>query len=168
MKIEQSVGWVKQLRAWRTSHTLTALLMTACLSVGCSTVATNGQALDRGQVATSGRIVESLGITISGLRLSALGYMLDFRYRVVDTDKAAVLMDAKIKPYLLVPSSGARLDIPNTPKLGLLRQRPRNNAGMKKDRDYFIMFSNLGGRLKSGDKVSVVVGETKIENLIIQ
>jgi len=124
--------------------------------------------LDGGQAVTSGRIVESLGITISGLRLSALGYMLDFRYRVVDTDKAAVLMDAKIKPYLLVPSSGARLDIPNTPKLGLLRQRPRNNAGMKKDRDYFIMFSNLGGRLKSGDKVSVVVGETKIENLIIQ
>lgn len=168
MKIEQSVGWVKHLRAWRTSRTLTALLMTACLSVGCSTVATNGQVLDGGQAVTSGRIVESLGITISGLRLSALGYMLDFRYRVVDTDKAAVLMDAKIKPYLLVPSSGARLDIPNTPKLGLLRQRPRNNAGMKKDRDYFIMFSNLGGRLKSGDKVSVVVGETKIENLIIQ
>lgn len=118
--------------------------------------------------ATSGRMVPSLGIIISGLRLSSVGYMLDFRYRVMDTEKAAVMMDSKIKPYLLVESTGARLDIPNTPKLGLLRQRPRNNAGAKKDHEYFIMFSNLGRRLKSGDKVSVIVGETKIENLSIQ
>jgi len=113
-------------------------------------------------------MVDSLGIIVSNLRLSSAGYMLDFRYRVVDADKAALLMDAKIKPYMLEESSGARLDIPNTPKLGLLRQRPRNNAVMKKDHEYFIMFSNLGRRLQSGDKVSVMVGETLIENLSIQ
>jgi len=166
MKTGQSVGQVGRRGVWRT---LTVLLLTASLSVAGSTSQTNKLALDGGdQTITSGRTVENLGITISGLRLSSAGYMLDFRYRVVDTDKAAALMDAKIKPYMLVESSGARLDIPNTPKLGLLRQRPRNNAGMKKDREYFMMFSNLGRRLQSGDKVTVVVGDTKIENLSIQ
>ena len=118
--------------------------------------------------ATAGRLVDSLGIKVSGLRLSSAGYMLDFRYRVIDPEKAAPLMDYKVKPFMLVETTGARLDIPDTPKLGLLRQRPRNNAGALKDRDYFIMFSNLGRRLKVGDKVSIVVGETVIEHLSIQ
>jgi len=162
----QRVAQVGRREAWRTGRTLGVLMLIASLSVACSTVNTHS---DRGhQAAKSGRMVDSLGIIVSNLRLSSAGYMLDFRYRVVDADKAALLMDAKIKPYMLVESSGARLDIPNTPKLGLLRQRPRNNAVMKKDHEYFIMFSNLGRRLQSGDKVSVMVGETLIENLSIQ
>jgi len=167
MKTEQRVGRVGRKGAWRTSRTLTALLLTAGLSVGCANVNTNQVLNGVDKTIASGRMVKDLGIVVSGIRLSSVGYMLDFRYRVVDTDKAAPLMDAKVKPYMLV-ASGARLDIPNTPKLGMLRQRPRNNAVMKKNREYFIMFSNLGRRLQSGDKVTVVVGETKIEDLIIK
>jgi hypothetical protein len=137
--------------------------------VACSTPNTTqvGSAQDATS-ATGGRLVDSLGIKVSGLRLSAAGYMLDFRYRVIDPEKASPLMEYKVKPFMLVETTGARLDIPDTPKLGLLRQRPRNNSGAVKDHDYFIMFSNLGRRLKTGDKVSIVVGETVIEHLSIQ
>ena len=115
----------------------------------------------------SERVVASLGIKIRGLVLSSADYMLYFRYRVVDPAKAAPLMDRKIKPYLVVEATGNRLDIPNTPKLGLLRQTPRSSS-VAKERDYFIMFANPGRRLKSGDKVSLMVGDTKIENLPIE
>jgi len=143
---------------------LTLGLVAACTNHNTAQLVTAGSNKPK----AVGREVPSLGIMVSGLRLSSAGYMLDFRYRVLDPNKAAALMDSKIKPYLLVESTGAKLQIPNTPKLGLLRQRPRNNAMAKKDHEYFIMFSNLGRRLQSGDKVSVVVGETKIENLSIK
>ena len=145
---------------------LLMFFLTACSTDKASGVATS--TADSGSLVTDGRVVESLGIKIKGLRLSSAGYMLDFRYRITDMDKAADLMDAKIKPYLVVKSTGEKLEIPDTPKLGLLRQRPTNNSSMKKDRDYFIMFSNLGGRLKPGDQVSLVIGNTKIENLQIE
>src|SRR3970040_2188997 len=47
-----------------------------------------------------------LGIRMEGLRLSAAGYILDFRYRVLDPVRAAPLMDRKIRPYLLDEASG--------------------------------------------------------------
>ena len=143
------------------------------LAIGLGTACTTHNTAQLASVGSSesevgGRMVASLGIMVSGLRLSSAGYMLDFRYRVMDPEKATALMDSKIKPYLLVEATGAKLQIPNTPKLGLLRQRPRNNAMFKKDHEYFVIFSNLGRRLQSGDKVSVVVGETKIENLSVE
>jgi len=112
-------------------------------------------------------VVESLGINIHGLVLSSAGYMLDLRYRVIDPTKAAPLMDKKVKPYLIVESTGDRLDIPNTPKVGMLRQMPRNNSVVK-EREYFIMFTNVGHRLKKGDQVALFVGESKIDHLSVQ
>jgi hypothetical protein len=37
----------------------------------------------------------------------------------------------------------------------------------KADRVYSIMFKN-GGRLESGNKVTVVIGEFKVENLVVE
>jgi len=144
-----------------------ASLLTLALVVACANTTQTGPVLDT-KSAMAGRLVDKLGIKVSGLRLSSAGYMLDFRYRVIDPEKAAPLMDFKVKPFMLVESTGARLDVPDTPKLGLLRQRPRNNSVAVKDHDYFIMFSNLGRRLKPGDEVSIVVGDTVIEHLNIQ
>ena len=150
------------------SHLSSVLfLMTLVSSTACSS--TKPDVVERpgnGHVAGE-RVVESLGVNIHGLVLSSAGYMIDLRYRVVDAEKAAPLMDKKIKPYLLVQATGARLDIPDTPKVGMLRQLPRNDS-VKQDRDYFIMFTNAGHRLNSGDKVDMVVGQTRIENLRIQ
>lgn len=142
------------------------LFLTFALSAGCASnkaIVADGLA---NRHETGERIVESLGINIHGLVLSSAGYMLDLRYRVTDADKAAPLMDKKVKPYLIAEASGARLDIPDTPKIGRLRQLPRNN-GVVKERDYFIIFANPGHRLQTGDKVHLYVGETRIENLSI-
>ena len=43
-------------------------------------------------------IARTWGIRIESLRLSASGYMLDFRYRVVDERRAKPLFERKIKP----------------------------------------------------------------------
>ena len=107
------------------------------------------------------------GIKVEGLRLSAAGSMLDFRYRVLDAQKAAPILDGKTQPYLLDEAHGAKLGVPDTPVLGRMRQTSRNN-NIKTDRTYFIMFGNPGKALQSGDKVTLLLGTVKMTDLLVQ
>ena len=109
----------------------------------------------------------SYGIKVEALRLSAAGSMLDFRYRVVDAQKAAPILDGKMKPYLLDEARGARLGVPDTPVLGTIRQTARNHKILT-DRSYFIMFGNPGKALQNGDKVTLLLGELRITDLTVQ
>lgn len=104
------------------------------------------------------------GIRILGIRLSAGGNILDLRYKVLDTAKSSLFFDRKTKPYLVSQTNGAKLFVPNDHKLGPLRQTPKNPAANK---NYFIFFANPGV-VKSGDKVTVVIGDFRAENLIVE
>ena len=107
------------------------------------------------------------GIRVEGLRLSSAGSMLDFRYRVLDAKKAAPLLDGKSQPTLLDAAHGARLGVPESPVLGRIRQTARNN-NILLDRNYFIMFGNPGKVLRSGDTVTLLLGQVKITDLTVQ
>ncbi|MHC4616861.1 MAG: hypothetical protein ACYTEQ_03815 [Planctomycetota bacterium] len=108
---------------------------------------------------------EKWGVQIVGIRLSAADYMLDFRYRVVDPNKAAPLLSRKVKPYLVDEASGAKLIVPAPPKVGSLRQKSYEPIAGK---IYFIIFSNPGKLVKRGGRVTVVIGDFKAENLIVE
>lgn len=105
------------------------------------------------------------GIAVAGIRLSAAGYMLDFRYRVLDAGKAAPVLNRRVKPYLVVEATGAKLSVPNTPKLGLLRQVA---SGANPDRTHFMLFANPGQMIQSGNKVTLVMGDLKVEDIVVQ
>jgi hypothetical protein len=107
-----------------------------------------------------------LGIRMEGLRLSAAGYILDFRYRVLDPAKAAPLLDRKVRPYLLDEASGAQLGVPDTAKLGQLRTTGRNKV--RPEQDYFILFANPGRFVQAGNRMTLVMGDLRIENLVVQ
>ena len=104
------------------------------------------------------------GVKVIGLRPSAAGYMLDFRYRVLDAKKAAELVNRKNKPYLLVEKDGSKLVVPVTSKLGPLRQSAQY---AKENRNYFMFFANPNKHVKSGDLVTVVIGDFKAEHLVV-
>jgi hypothetical protein len=104
------------------------------------------------------------GVKILQIRLSAEGLMLDFRYRVLDAEKAAPLFDRKHKAYLIDQATGAKFLVPESPKVGALRTtRPP-----KEDKNYFIIFANPGRFLKQGSKVTVVIGDFRAENLTVE
>lgn len=105
------------------------------------------------------------GIQITGIRLSAAEYMLDFRYRIIDPNKAEPLLSQQYKPYLIDQKSGARLIVPAPPKVGSLRQKSRQPQAGK---IYFIIFSNPGRLVKKGDKVTVIIGDFKAEDVIVK
>jgi hypothetical protein len=108
---------------------------------------------------------EEWGIKIESVRMSAAGHMVDFRYRVLDPEKAGAVFDRRNKAFLMDEASGAMLPVPRTAKVGPLRQ---TNFKADTTRIYFVLFSNHGGYVKSGSLVSFIVGDRRIENIKIQ
>jgi len=131
---------------------------------GCATTHENKIVEPAAPRAIDSAIEEKWGVRILSIRQSAEGYMLDFRYRVIDAEKAAPLFDRKIKPHLIDEATGAKFAVPEPPKVGALRTTRPPQA----DRNYFIMFANPGRYIKKGNKVTVVIGEFKAENLVVE
>ncbi len=105
------------------------------------------------------------GIRILGPYLSGGGNLVDFRYQVLDAAKAAPLTKRENKPTLFNPANGARLIVPDTPKLGSLRQTATRPT---EGRVYLMLFANTRHRVKHGDKVTITAGECKLENLTVE
>jgi len=138
------------------------LIVTAFFIVSCST--SEQRALNNLEINSRHQLTEIWGIQPLTIRLSANGYMLDFRYKVTDAEKAAPLFRRDVKPYLLDQASGAVFGVPSGPKVGSLRQTRPPVAG----KNYFIIFANPGNYVKLGNKVTIVIGDLKVENLTVE
>jgi len=110
-------------------------------------------------------IGERFGIEILSVRQSAAGHMLDFRYRVIDPDKALALLDRKNKPHLIDQATGAKLIVPNPPKIGPLRQTSTKPLA---DKNYFILFENPQKLVKPGARVTVAIGDFEAKDLVVE
>jgi hypothetical protein len=139
---------------------LPALLLSASCATGKRSVASEPT-----DAASPSSIEEAWGIRIVALRLAAEGHMLDFRYQVTDPDKARSLLARKIHPYVIDEASGTRLTVPSAPKVGSLRQKTEMPETGKV---YFILFSNAAKFVKRGNTVTVVVGDFKAENIVVE
>jgi hypothetical protein len=105
---------------------------------------------------------EKWGVQVVAVRLTAGGSFIDFRYRVVDAEKAKPLMKKDAKAYLVDQASGAKFSVPVS-SLGAQRSRGDPTVG----RIYFILFTN-SGVVRPGSKVTVTIGDFKAENLMVQ
>lgn len=107
---------------------------------------------------------ESWGVEVVRLFLTSHGHMVDFRYRVVDPEKARPLFNAKSAAHLVDEATGMALAVPDTPKTGRLRNTGTPEAG----RTYFILFQNQANLLEKGDRVSVVIGDFTARDLVLE
>ena len=134
---------------------LAALLVTA--SVPAAATVTD-------PVSAHAGLREKWGIEVTSIRMAVAGHMVDFRYRVLDSQKAAPLFVRKTKPYLLDQESGKVLAVPNLGKVGPLR----TSDPPKQGRIYWMFFGNNGGLIKPGSKVTVIIGDFRMEDLVVQ
>lgn len=111
-----------------------------------------------------GQLAGQWGIEITSVRLTANDHMIDFRYRVVDAEKAKELFVRENKPALIHQESGKVLVVPATAKVGPLR----NSDTPKEGKIYWMFFGNAGMLVKPGDKATVVIGEFRAENLTVE
>lgn len=112
----------------------------------------------------AGAIAERWGIRIDRVQLSAAGYMLDFRYSVVDARKATPLFERRTKPVLRDEATGAEMAVPVPPKTGALRNSNAPHAG----RSYFMFFANPGRFVKPGRLVTITIGAFSVGGIAVQ
>jgi hypothetical protein len=110
------------------------------------------------------------GIKLLGIHLTAGGYALYFRYKVLDPQKAAPIVQRKFSPvpHVIVERSGAKLGVPFTDKAGSLRSSVTTPEQIKRGRNYTALFANPGKHVKPGDKVTVAFGHFRAEHLTVQ
>jgi hypothetical protein len=149
----------------RQSYCVVLACLVFCL-YGCETQTNNKVEMpEQNTGLLQSNVEKNWGVQICGIRLSAADYMLDFRYRVIDPNKASPILNRQVKAYLIDEQSGAKLIVPTPPKVGSLRQKSYEPTA---DKIYFVMFSNPGRLVKRGSKVTVVIDEFKAENLVVE
>jgi hypothetical protein len=110
-------------------------------------------------------IKEQWGVGEFIVRQTSAGYMLDIRYRVFDKEKARPLFSRQLRPFIIEESSGVKYGVPASPKVGFLRQAPQH---VKENKQYFLMIANPGQRIKTGDKLTLVIGDFRVEHLTVE
>lgn len=155
---------LQALGSFRSVYFIIPLVIIALITV----VTFADRAYCAGEQAPTGPDVQQLrekwGIEPVSLRLTAAGYMVDFRYRVTDPKKAEPFFYARSKPVLIDQASGKKLSVPVAPKVGALRQKTNKP---EVSRIYFVLFGN-SGVVKAGNKVTLIIGDIRIEDLTVE
>ncbi len=115
-------------------------------------------------------MAERWGVELLGVRRTAADYALHFRYRVLDPEKAAPILQRKQSrnPHLIVEKSGAILRVPFSEKVGTMRQSVRTVNQIKTGRTYYALFANPGRHVEAGDLVTVVIGDFEAPHIVVE
>lgn len=97
-------------------------------------------------------------------RETASGSLIRFSYRVVDPARAKLLGDERATPYMYGERSHALLQVPVMEQVGPLRQ----STPPKEGKEYWMVFSNKGNLVRSGDRVDVVIGAVRVDGLLVE
>jgi len=128
----------------------------------CSTLNQSGTELEASNQADV--LVDDFGIQAQSMRLTAVGRMLDFRYKVLDPAKASKVIKRTIHPYLIDERLGKKIAVKSA-KIGELRHTGNNLMAGKQ---YFVLFANPGRQLKAGDKVTIVMGDYRLQHMQVK
>jgi len=137
------------------------ILLALSLNTGCASISEHKDVSAHEKYA---QVEERWGVQPKSIRLTGADHFVDFRYRVTDVGKAAPVVNRNNKAFLLDQESGKVYQVPVT-KIGPMRATSQE---AKEDREYFVLFSNVNGEIKRGDRVTVVIGDFKAENLVVE
>lgn len=101
------------------------------------------------------------GINITLIGTTAAGGLIDFRYQVVDPDKAnSLIHDVDLLPRIVVEDSGATLALTSLPHHG--------TTELELGGTYFFLFANSNNAIRRGSLVTVVIGDVRLEHIVVQ
>ena len=101
------------------------------------------------------------GIDVNLIAVTAAGGLIEFRYQVVDPDKAARLLhDAKLAPAFVVEETGETLVMSSPPH--------STAAELRLGGTYFFLMANAHNALHRGSTVTLVIGDPRVEHLTVQ
>ena len=106
-------------------------------------------------------LLEKYGLRVNLVAVTAAGGMVDLRLKIVDGEKAKLLLqDTKNFPVLAVPHANLILTASEDARTQAIQFKDGGNL--------FLLFPNRGGAVKPGDPVQVKFGEVVVEALPAQ
>jgi hypothetical protein len=135
-----------------------ALVVIAAITLSGLWAVTHANQLP-GVIASQAAFEEKWGIHISHIAVVADGGLIDFRFQVIDPDKASPVMEVETRPHLYVESTGQ--------EVSSLYHIMHNHA-IQAGESHYLIFNNENGAIRSGTSVSVVLGDMRLEHIIAQ
>ena len=108
--------------------------------------------------------VAAWGVDNLMVHQTASGNLIRFSYRVVEPSLAKALGDKEATPVMIGQKSHAALQVPVMDKVGQLRQ----TSTVEKGKEYWMVFSNKGGFVKTGERVDVKIGSFHADGLLVE
>ena len=102
---------------------------------------------------------EETGIRVLRVAMTSGTGMVDFQYLILDPNKSLKVHDGEEPPQLIDKASGRVIATPFHE-----HANREHHTGVT----YHEIFMNGGGLLKHGSKITIIVGDSKLENLIVQ
>jgi hypothetical protein len=103
---------------------------------------------------------ERYGVRVTLIGVTAAGGMVDFRFKVLDQEKARVLTkEHDLMPVLSVQNTDTRLAMPG----GGMHSMTLQNGKV-----YYLLFGNSKGTVKPGTPISVAFGEMQLKPIPAQ
>jgi len=107
---------------------------------------------------TNPAIEAKWGVRVTQVGVTADGGMVDFRFIVLDPDKAlAMMQDVNKLPVLTAEDSGTLVN-----STAAMTAKHDLNAGQT----YFLLYRNTRGAIKPGTHVTVRFGDLRIEHVV--
>ncbi len=112
------------------------------------------------QASVEAAIEDRYGIHITMLAVTAGGGVVDFRFQITDPEKANNYMHGPYSelPVLVVEKNGTRID-----------PRPHtHHVDYEFGRTYYTLYRNPGGVVEEGTRVTAVLGDLRLSNIVVR
>ena len=111
-----------------------------------------------GAMPSSPEIEATYGIRPVLVALTDATGLVDFRFQVLDVDKAGVMHGSfDTLPHFITPS-GKEIRLSRIP----------THHNFLVGRTYYMLFANANSAVKPGDKVTLVMGDLRLENIPVR
>ena len=112
------------------------------------------------EAVSTGLLEKDYGLQILHIAVTAAGGMIEFRFKILDPEKARQFFkDPHQTPTLVADDSGATLNAPH---------HMAGNVRLQKDAVGFILYPNVRNAIKAGRSVSAVFGDVRVEPIKAQ
>jgi len=105
-------------------------------------------------------LADRTGVRLVRVAVTAGGGLLDLRYKVVDPNKAVTIHDSRTPPAIVDERTGL--------VFSQLLMDHAHTGDLKPAVTYYLVFENTGNWVRRGEKVTVLLGDAQVQNVVVQ
>jgi hypothetical protein len=145
--------------SWQRTLLIALFLILFALALWMIISQVSATQLQRRQAASLIAFEEETGIRVLRVAVTAGGGMLDFQYQVIDPDKALIVHDDETPPALISEATNQLIATPF---------HDHSFRELHTAVTYHEVIMNGGGLLERGDRITLTLGDSKLEGLIVE